>query len=239
MKSETGVVLIHGAGLGSYVWDSITPMINVPTLAIDFPNRNHAGKANLKLSLDDYKNCVIEQIEQWNYRKVILVTHSIGGCVGLKVADHLGDRVIGFVAISSAVPRNGGSYLSCLPFPQAVLMRLLLKLFGTKPPAGAITKTLCNDLTEPQSEKVVQNFTAESTGLYSDRCEVLLPVAARFYVRLLEDRAFSIEIQNRNIRNLNTQHVFDLSTGHLPMMSHPKELSGILNSVINSCMKLD
>ncbi len=160
MKSN-GVVIIHGAGLGSFILDELTPMLNLPTLAIDFPNRRKGDKSNLKLNFRDYAESVIQQIEQSNINNFILVTHSIGGCIGLKIAEYFQDQTIGFMGVSSAIPTNGNSFISCLPYPQKLLVPILLKIAGTKPPS-AIETGLGNDLTNEQLQMIIRNFTPES-----------------------------------------------------------------------------
>ena len=53
------------------------------------------------------------------------------------------------------------------------------------------------------------------------------------YIKLTEDKGFSVQLQDKMIRNLNAQKVVTLDSGHLPMISKPKELSEILNNFIN------
>lgn len=67
----------------------MVPKLNLPSLAVGFSNRDKADDANAKLSFDDYAGSIIEQIKKWNVEKILIVTHSIGGCVGLKVAEYL------------------------------------------------------------------------------------------------------------------------------------------------------
>jgi hypothetical protein len=66
---------------------------------------------------------------------------SIGGCIGLSLADYFAKKVVSFVGISSAVPTNGNSFIFCLPFLQSLLMPLILNLLGTNPPQKVIDKT--------------------------------------------------------------------------------------------------
>jgi pimeloyl-ACP methyl ester carboxylesterase len=146
MNDKIGIVLIHGAGLGSFIWDGLKPLIENPVLTIEFPNRGVGDKANINLTFDDYKKPAIEQIEKWGIDNFVIVTHSIGGCVGLSLIDYFPKKVVGFVGISSAIPTNGNSFISCLPFPQSLLMLLILNLLGTKPPQKVVEQTLCNDL---------------------------------------------------------------------------------------------
>lgn len=175
MDNEIGLVLIHGAGLGSWIWDKTEKHLHAESLAINFPGRNDDTMAHKSLTLDDYCNYLLEQIRKWDKQKIILVAHSIGGVTALKLVNHLGNRIVGFAGISAAIPANGGSFISTLPFPKRVLMSVMLRIAGTKPPKTAIVKSLCNSLTSNESEKVVHKFVPESRLLYFDKCYVPVP----------------------------------------------------------------
>lgn len=230
--SNKGIVFIHGAGLGSYIWEEVRPLLKYPSMAVNFPNR-HRDKANEKLSLNDYCRHLIKRIKKWDVQHLIIVAHSIGGVVALKLAEHFDDRVAGFVGVSAAIPKNGGSYASCLPFPQRLIMPLMLRIAGTKPPANSIAKALCNDLTDEQTDQVIHKFTAEARRLYTDRCEAGLPRAKRMYIKLTRDQAGSIAVQERMARNLQADRLETIRSGHLVMMSHPQELASLLNDFTN------
>ena len=53
------------------------------------------------------------------------------------------------------------------------------------------------------------------------------------YIKLNKDKGLSVQLQDKMIKNLNAQKVVTLDSGHLPMISKPKELSEILNNFIN------
>lgn len=233
MNYEIGIVLINGAGLGSFIWDDLKPLIKNPVLTIEFPNREVGDKANNNLTFDDYKKSAVEQIEKWGIDNFVIVTHSIGGCVGLSLTDHFNAKVVGFVAISSAVPTNGNSFISCLPFPQSLLMPLILSLFGTKPPQKVIEQTLCNDLTSEQTSEIVKRFTPEAKLLYTTKVNYTKLEIKILYIKLTNDKGFPVQLQDKMIKNLTAQKVVTLDSGHLPMISKPKELSEILNGFIN------
>lgn len=217
--------------MGSFVWDELKPRLHFPALSVDFPNRNGDDKANQRLHLEDYVKSVIQEIENWEIEKFIIVAHSIGGCVGLKVAEYFNSRIAGFVGISAAIPVNGNSFISCLPFPQKILMPWLLKIVGTKPPGKAIERGLCNDLEDEQKVLVVNHFTPESRFLYTEKCKAGIPDTNKFYIRLGLDKEFPLSTQDRMAKNLNAQKVTTLQSGHLPMLSQPEELAGVLNGI--------
>jgi pimeloyl-ACP methyl ester carboxylesterase len=233
MNDKIGIVFIHGAGLGNFIWDNLKPLLKNPVLTIELPNREVVDKANINLTFEDYKKSSIQQIEKWGIEKFVIVTHSIGGCIGLSLTDYFSKKVIGFVGISSAIPTNRNSFISCLPFPQNLLMPLILKLFGTKPPQKAIKQTLCNDLTSEQTSKIIKRFTPEAILLYTTKVDYKSLEIKTLYIKLTNDKGFPLQLQEQMIKNLIAQKVETIDSGHLPMISKPKELSKILNNFIN------
>lgn len=237
MDNSIGMVFIHGAGLNGSIWDNLKKEINVPTLAIDFPNRKTDGKANDKLTFDDYVNTVTDQVKNWNEGNFIIVAHSIGACVGLKVVNNFRNELKGFVALSSVVPLNGNSFVSSLPFPQKSILPVILKLFGTKPPRKSIESDLCNDLTSEQTLKIVDEFTPETKALYTTKINFDLPDFKRLYIKLTNDKSMPNDLQDRMAKNLNANKIAAIDSGHLPMMSKTKELALILSDFANDIGK--
>lgn len=232
--TDKGFIFIHGAGLGSFIWDDVITLLKYPALSVNFPHRNDFNITTSKLRFDDYSNSVIEQISQFSCSKLIIVTHSIGGCIGLKVAKHFGERVAGFVAIGSAIPLQEKSFISCLPFPQKMILPVIMKLAGTKPPVKSIENGLCNDLNSKQKEMVIRNFTAESRFLYTDNCNAGIPNTDRIYIKMTLDKEFPVSLQNQMADNLKASQTETIESGHLPMMSKPVKLGEILNTFIDS-----
>ncbi|MGI8580895.1 MAG: alpha/beta fold hydrolase [Chitinophagaceae bacterium] len=234
MIDDYCIVLIHGAGLGSFIWDELTPMLDIPVIAINFPNRNKGDKANAQLTFNNYIQSIIEQIKNCERRKIILVVHSIRGCIGLKIADHLEKNLAGFIAICANLPRNEESFVSGLPFPKNILMPIILRLFGTKPTKKSIGKELCNDLTAGQTAKIIDNFTPESRLLYTTILSYKMPAIKKLYIKCTKDNSLTVLRQDEMIKNLNIQSVETIKSGHLPMLSFPKKTAQIINEFANS-----
>lgn len=74
-------------------------------------------------------------------------------------------RIIGFIGIGAAIPVRGGSFVSCLPFPLKLILPIMLKISGTKPPEKVIERGLCADLTKDKKDIVVKEFTPEAITL--------------------------------------------------------------------------
>ena len=226
-----GMVLIHGAGLNSSVWDSLKREIQVSTLAIDFPNRQAGESANKHLNYNDYVLSAVSQIEKWKHSQFIIVAHSIGACVGLSLLSHFRDEIVGFAAIGSVIPPDGNSFVSALPVPQRWIVPVVMRLMGTSPPENIIEKELCNDLTTMQTGKVVSTFTPEARTLYTSKINYSLPDIPRLYVKLLKDNSVSPVLQEKMAENLKAT-VATLDSGHLPMLSRPAELGELLSGFL-------
>jgi pimeloyl-ACP methyl ester carboxylesterase len=234
MNTSVGVVFIYGAGLGDFIWTSLKPLINYPILTIEFPNREGRDKSNADLTFADYQQSAIEQIQKWGEKSFVIVTHSIGGCIGLSLTDFFAEKVVGFVGISSAVPKNGDSFISCLPFPQRLLMPLLLRLLGTKPPQKSIEQEYCNDLTQEQCSEIVRRFTPEAKELYTTKVIYKNLTIKTLFIKLTNDKSFTISLQDQMAANLNAKEKATLNSGHLPMISKPKELAEIVNKFLET-----
>lgn len=226
---KTGLVFISGAGLNSCVWSEVAKRLDHPYLLVDYPQRNDLLQSRKKLSLDDYVVHLKRQVDEWGSRKFVIVAHSLGGVLGLRLSSEIGGRLSGFVAVGAAIPQNGGSFLSVLPFPKRILLSALLRIIGTKPPESAIRSGLCNDLSAEQAIKIVDGFVPEAVRLYTDRIGVSLPIVPKLYVKLTQDKEFIPSLQERMISNLSPQSVQALNTGHLPMLSDPEGVGAILN----------
>jgi len=232
MNNNNGIVLIHGAGLGNYVWSEINPHLKYPVLTINFPNRETGGTSNKNTSFEEYMTSAIQQIESWDKDQITIVAHSIGGCLGLKLNDYFQEKLSRFIGISAIIPKSGESFTDCFPFPQKLILPIILKLFGTKPPAKSIEKELCNDLPSSKSEEIIKRFSPESVKLYTTKINYNSIPEQRLFIKLLNDNALNQDIQNKMIRNLNCKNIVELDSGHLPMLSKPKELAGIINEFL-------
>lgn len=168
------------------------------------------------------------QIIQWGIEEFMIVAHSIGGCLALKIAEEFKSNVRGFVAIGSVIPEIGKSFVASFPFPQNWLMPIIFKFLGTKPPAKMLTQELCNDLNPDKTQQVVNSFTPESRDLYCHPIDYSLPACERLYIQLENDKAIPYAMQQRAAKNLNPCKLVSMASGHLPMLGVPTQLTEVL-----------
>ncbi|RRJ62776.1 alpha/beta hydrolase [Paenibacillus oralis] len=231
-QEKTGLVFVSGAGLDSQIWSRVVEGMEHPCLLVEYPLRNSPVESRRRLSLEDYVTHMKKQVDEWGVRKFVIVAHSLGGVLALKLASELSDRLAGFIAVGAVIPKNGGSFLSVMPFPQKIIMSAILRTIGTKPPESAIRAGLCSDLSPDQAAKIARGFTPEAVRVYTDRIHVSVPDVPKLYVKLTQDKELGLSLQDQMISNLSPQSVRSLETGHLPMMKDPDGLRAILEDFL-------
>lgn len=226
-----GVIFISGAGLDSWIWDEVASSLRSPSVVADYS----AIRQNKDASLGDYVSAVARSAEQLKADKVIIVAHSIGGVVGIELARQLGDRVAGFIGVSAVLPAPGGNFFSCLPFPQKVVMPIIVTLAGTQPPESAIRSSLASDLQGEVVDKLVRSYQPETKGLYYGKTATTsLPDIPYSYIRTTSDKELPSAIQDAIIKRLPHAATHDIASGHLPMLSHAAEVAAIAGEFIES-----
>jgi pimeloyl-ACP methyl ester carboxylesterase len=106
-------VLVPGGGHGGWCYAKVKPLLERHGHAVFAPSltglaeRSHllSVRVDLQLHITD----VVQLLEFWDLRDVVLVGHSYGGMVVTGVADRAADRVGKVVYLDAANPRNGQS----------------------------------------------------------------------------------------------------------------------------------
>jgi pimeloyl-ACP methyl ester carboxylesterase len=229
MTDGVGLVFIPGAGLGGWIWERMTPALESPHLLAEYPGRKDGKAGTRGLGLEDYVRHVRDQTEQLQTERLVIVAHSLGGVIGLRLAQDVSPRLAGFLGVSAAIPRDGGSFVSSLPLPKRALITVLMRILGTKPPESVIRKGLGSDLDERDADELVRRFVPESRAVYFERTGVEPPDVPRAYVLLTEDREFGVPQQRQMAENLGTTDVREIGSGHMPMIGRPDELARAVN----------
>ena len=236
--SPLGFVLVHGAELGAWLWELLTPLLSHTAVAVDLPGRGTRPADPRAVALSDAVDAVADDAEHCDADRVILVAHSFSGVVIPPVVDRLGDRVAAVVFLGATVPEEGRSWVDLLPAAQRIPLRVLYRLRpgGMLSPAGQNRKTLCNDLDADSTDTFLERRVVEPPRLLLDKVSPAtlprrLPV---HYVRLTRDRAVTEEQRTQAFRRLHEPQIHDLPSGHLPMLSQPAALAALLDRIADS-----
>ncbi len=230
---KIGFVLVHGAGLGAWVWERVATGLNGPVLAVDLPGRGKPYGTLRETRLEDYIQSVVGAIRNFSAERIVLVGHSFSGEIILRIATLMPERVASLVFVAAIVPPSGKSMLSLQPWLQRFVMRLVLKFSSTRPPDSVIRVAACSDLDEKTCADYLARYTAESPHVFFDPVEWKLPdTMPRVYVKTLQDHSVPTLLQERMLARLGPVRIATLDSGHVPMLSKPRELTAILNDAL-------
>jgi pimeloyl-ACP methyl ester carboxylesterase len=237
-SGTTGSVLIHGSELGAWIWDEVVPQLDHPAVAVDLPGRGRRPARGRDVRLRDAVDAVVEDAEALDTDRVVLVAHSFSGVLAPPAAHRLGDRVAAVVFVGATVPVEGRSWTDLLGRPQRTVFRLLARARpdGVLSPAGANRTTLCHDLDEPATERVLRDRVPEPPRVLLDPVSPasLPPGVTTHIVRLTDDRAITEAARDASEARLPGAQRHELHSGHLPMLARPTELAAILTTIVDA-----
>ncbi|UFS60606.1 alpha/beta fold hydrolase [Subtercola endophyticus] len=237
MPTQTGIVLIHGAGHAADCWDFTVAELarqapGVPVLAVDLPGRGTEPGDLATLTIEKCVQSVIRQIDDAGMDRVMLVSHSQAGITMPVVAERLGAaRTARLIFLSSVIPPNGSAAVDTLNPPlrfitrRAAVRRPVRKAVGR----GVASMFFGNGMTAEQREFTVGHQYAESAGLVLERVDRTLPAVPTTWILLTADRLLKPRQQREFIANLGgVDEVVPLDTCHDAMISEPAALAELL-----------
>jgi pimeloyl-ACP methyl ester carboxylesterase len=229
--SKPGVLFVSGAGLSDWIWSEVTDALQVPSAVADFTKARQDKDA----TLSDYVDEAAKAIEKLKVDHIIIVAHSIGGVVGIELARQYTDRTVGLIGVSAVIPKPGDNFMSSLPFPQKLIMPVVVKFAGTKPPESSIRNSLASGVQTELVDELVKTYQPEAKGLYFGKTSTSsFPTIPYCYIFTTNDKELPKSVQDKSSKRLPevTRHVIE--SGHLPMLSHPEKATSIIKKFIKT-----
>lgn len=217
----TSLLFISGAGIPHWVWKEVQDGIHLPTAIAPRPV---SGKA----TVTDYARAALDAVPEGS---VTVVAHSAGGVVASEVVRLAPERVSGLIAVAAVIPATGASFTSSLPFPNRVLLPMILRLAGTRPPESAIRKGLAAGLDEPAVQRLLATLEPEPRSYFTSRIASNAALAAlrrTTYLLTTDDAEIPAKLQRRYAARLANPSIQEIPGGHLPMLSHPAVLRSVI-----------
>jgi hypothetical protein len=122
-----------------------------------------------------------------------------------------------------------------MPFPNRVLLGLVVRMAGTKPPEKAL-RAQAAGLPEAVVDRIVRGFVPESQRYYRDPAPETLAPAHRGYVCTTRDDELTEKLQRSFASRLGVARPEELATGHLPMLEDPGALAGRIEAFIENAL---
>lgn len=226
----TPIVLIHGGTFTASCWDRLIGQIEGPVLAVDLPGRGAHPAPLESVTIAGAAASVAADVNGAGFDEVVLVGHSMAGCLIPAIMEILADRVQHVVFIACTVPEHGTSCLDSLP-PE---VHEAPDENGTVEVGSDHARSwFGNDLDDDQFAWCLSQMVPEAPGLMTEPIDLtpLQSPTPRTWVRTMRDMVVEPNRQLRFARNGGDVTMVDLDAGHMCMISQPARLAAILNSI--------
>jgi pimeloyl-ACP methyl ester carboxylesterase len=232
------LVLVHGGAHAADCWDLTIAQLacqepKLRVLAVDLPGRGRNPADLATVTITDWVDAVVDEIENAALGDVVVVGHSLGGLTVPGVVARLGaTRVREMVLAAAFIPPQGLSVVDTLRGPLAPLARVgpRINKLATIPKTAA-RLAFCNAMSREQRRYALSRLYPESARVIIepvDRSDLPAEVP-RTWIMTLRDRALSLRQQRRCITSLGgVDTLVCLDTCHDLMYSEPHRLAAIL-----------
>lgn len=214
------------------------PLLPGPAVAVDLPGRGDRPADLMAVTLDDMAASVVADAPEG---EVVIVAHSSGGLVVPRVADALGERVVGVLLSSASVPPEGGSGLDCMKASHRERMEAGLawatesgeRLVAPVPPEPEALRESYGERLDDETLAFVWDRLVEDTfNVYLAPVHWSTVTAPVTYLRAGRDRAVPPELQDEMIGHLpGSPTVVRWNCGHIPPVTRPEEFAALVSEL--------
>ncbi|MEV4105108.1 alpha/beta fold hydrolase [Nonomuraea sp. NPDC049649] len=222
-------VLVAGARLGGWAWDEVVPYLRAAGHgAHPLTLSGLADKQGVPAGQQTHVQDIVDEVEGQDLRDVVLVGHSYSGIPVGQAAERIGDRLTHVVFVDSSVPADGEAFVSAWPDGGAMVKAAIAENGGFWPlvPASHYDG---HGLTDEQIVRIMKDSTPHPGATLTEPAVLTRPLHSlpATYIQCMLAGA---ELDDDVAELLTSKHwrLVQMSTGHWPMFSQPRELAQIL-----------
>jgi pimeloyl-ACP methyl ester carboxylesterase len=233
-----GLVLVHGGAHAGDCWDLTVHEIHrlepdLDVLAVDMPGRRGKAGDLRTVTIADWVDSVVADIEAAGLDDVVIVAHSLGGVSVPGVVTKLGSsRVREMVFASAFIPPDGTAVVDTL----TGVFRSFARYGARTGKVGELPRSIArlvflNGVARRPREFMLSRLCAESPRVATESVSHrdMPDDVPRTWILTLRDRALSVKSQRRSITAIGgCQTVIPMDTCHDMMVSEPELLAEIL-----------
>jgi pimeloyl-ACP methyl ester carboxylesterase len=225
-------LFLHGSWHGAWCWHKIVPRIQAAghaAMAIDLPGRGRSPARPALVGLNRMVDAASAALPPQG--RVVLVVHSRNGIVASALAERVPDRIERTVYLASLMLPSGRRVLDYVPDRDSMMPRHV-----------SVNRLALSDWLDPEVYR--EALYADCSEDDVELCRGLLvrePVrpaltrlklsaerygrVPRAYIRLTEDRAVSLKLQDRLLAETAVDRVESLRASHSAYFSQPEQLT--------------
>jgi pimeloyl-ACP methyl ester carboxylesterase len=223
-------VLIHGGSFAASCWEPLLPHLPATTVAVDLPGRGSRPRPLAGMTIGDFVDAVVDDIESRDLRDVVLVGHSMAGITMPGVAERIPDRLARLVFVACTVPADGERIVDTLdPEIRAIAEQNAPRPEGGKLDDATATALFCNDMTDEQIRWTLARMVPEANQLTLEPVSLkgLANPIPRTWIRTMHDIVVPPDRQAQFALHADAE-VVDLDAAHMAMISRPEALAAVL-----------
>jgi pimeloyl-ACP methyl ester carboxylesterase len=232
-----GLVLVHGGAHAGDCWDLVVAELacrepELRVLAVDLPGRGRHPADLSTVTIADWVDSVVADVESASLADVVVVGHSLGGVTVPGVVARLGARVRELILAAAFIPPQGSTVVDTLGGPLVPLARFGPRMRSmTTIPSAAARLAFLNAMPRERQQLALSRRYPESAGVIFERVDRsdLPDEVPRTWIMTLRDRALSPRQQRRCIESLGgVDTLLCIDTCHDLMYSKPEQVAAIL-----------
>ena len=232
------LVLVHGGGLAANSWELTIDELRrqapeLTVLAVDLPGRRGKHGDLLNLTIADFVESVVSDIEDAGLGDIVLVGHSMGGLTAPGVVTKLGpSRVRELILACAFVPPEGRALADTITglFARIARRRAEKRVIAVTP-AWMVRLGFLNGTSRAQRKFMADKLYPESPHILAENVSRrgMPDDVPRTWILTKRDRALSVKFQRRAIDAIGgVQNLVEMDTCHMLMISEPERLAEIL-----------
>jgi pimeloyl-ACP methyl ester carboxylesterase len=232
------LVLVHGGGLAADSWELTVDEIHrvapeLTVLALDMPGRRNKPGDLREMTIADFVDSLVGDIECAGLEDVVLVGHSIGGMTLPGMATKLGAAQVREMIFAAAfLPPEGASLVDTLPWVLArIARRFATRGVPSETPRWLARFAYLNAIPLRRRRFMTGKLYAESLRILTENVSWrgMPDDIPRTWILTLRDRAIAPKLQRRSIEALGgVQTLIAVDTCHCLMVGEPERLAEIL-----------
>lgn len=231
-------LLVHGMGDGGWYWQKTSKLLRAHGHDVYTPTLTGLGERchllNREVDLETHITDIVNCLDYEDLNDVTLVGHSYGGMVVTGAADRARERIKTLIYLDAFLPKNNQSIFDLQPPDRIEFYRSVATEKGDgwriPPPPAEFWK-----LTEPDDTAWFDKFATDHP-LASLEQPVRLthadgPVDRRAYIWASGFTPSPFEKFAAETRDDPAWTYREIQSGHMPMISHPVELTELLEEL--------